>query len=253
MHTTPTVPAATKAFTLVELLTVIAIIGILAAILIPTVAAVRSAAHQATCTSNLRQIAMGVLAYANDHRGQLPAGRNSSGEFIGLRRGLGDPNALASGKTSGSVNVTTDQGTRLAGHIARYLGTSRANYWRCPGNNAAWDATSTGTTYICNNQSSTVPSYFFGRADTNGGIPGSAEATPKNINQSLMSGTATQVSEPSRLWMLSDADSFNYSSEGMPAIGAPNEVPLPHRGARNYAFFDGHVESRRINDLPANP
>lgn len=50
------------AFTLIELLTVIAIIGILAAILIPAVGAVRKKASQAKSSSNLRQIA---LAYNN--------------------------------------------------------------------------------------------------------------------------------------------------------------------------------------------
>ncbi|MCU0791581.1 MAG: hypothetical protein MUE42_01730 [Opitutaceae bacterium] len=39
----------------------------------------------------------------------------------------------------------------------------------------------------------------------------------------------------------------------MPAAGAPNAIPPPHKDARNYAFFDGHVESRRLDDLPANP
>ncbi|MFA6287434.1 MAG: type II secretion system protein [Opitutaceae bacterium] len=59
-------------FTLIELLTVIAIVGILAAILIPTVAKVRQSATRSTCASNLRQIALGSLAYANDHKGLLP-------------------------------------------------------------------------------------------------------------------------------------------------------------------------------------
>ena len=51
-----------SAFTLIELLTVIAIIGILAAILIPAVGAVRQKASQAKSSSNMRQIA---LAYNN--------------------------------------------------------------------------------------------------------------------------------------------------------------------------------------------
>ena len=57
------------AFTLIELLTVIAIIGILAAIVIPVVGRVRLAAKNAECASNLRQWAQAVMLYANDNKG----------------------------------------------------------------------------------------------------------------------------------------------------------------------------------------
>jgi len=68
----PSVATPRGGFTLIELLTVIAIIGILAAILIPTVSKVRNTATRSTCANNLRQIALGSLAYAGDHKGQLP-------------------------------------------------------------------------------------------------------------------------------------------------------------------------------------
>jgi general secretion pathway protein G len=61
-----------RAFTLIELLTVIAIIGILAAILIPTVGAVRTQARLAECTSNLRQLGIALASYADAHRGAFP-------------------------------------------------------------------------------------------------------------------------------------------------------------------------------------
>lgn len=60
------------AFTLIELLTVIAIIGILAAILIPTAGAVRTQARLSECSSNLRQLGIALALYANDHRGAFP-------------------------------------------------------------------------------------------------------------------------------------------------------------------------------------
>ncbi|MGZ0654793.1 prepilin-type N-terminal cleavage/methylation domain-containing protein [Coraliomargarita sp. W4R53] len=62
-----------QAFTLIELLVVIAIISILAAILIPVVGIVRESSHSATCVSNLRQLGVASLSYANEHQGAIPS------------------------------------------------------------------------------------------------------------------------------------------------------------------------------------
>ncbi|NLB94775.1 MAG: DUF1559 domain-containing protein [Armatimonadetes bacterium] len=59
-------------FTLIELLVVIAIIAILAAVLLPVFARARENARKAKCQSNLKQIAMGVLLYTQDHDETLP-------------------------------------------------------------------------------------------------------------------------------------------------------------------------------------
>ncbi|MCX7598825.1 MAG: DUF1559 domain-containing protein [Armatimonadetes bacterium] len=56
-----------KGFTLIELLVVIAIIAILAAILFPVFARAREKARQASCQSNLKQIALAHLMYAADY------------------------------------------------------------------------------------------------------------------------------------------------------------------------------------------
>ena len=61
-----------RGFTLIELLVVIAIIAILAAILFPVFAQARAAARKATCTSNLKQVGLGLLMYAQDYDETLP-------------------------------------------------------------------------------------------------------------------------------------------------------------------------------------
>src|SRR5262245_42276348 len=63
---------ARGAFTLVELLVVIAIIAILIAILLPSLRKARQAAVSTSCQSNLRQMGMLLQMYTNDNKGYMP-------------------------------------------------------------------------------------------------------------------------------------------------------------------------------------
>lgn len=61
-----------RAFSLVELLTVIGIISVLMGLLMPTMGKARESARRAMCASNLRQLHVASMAYATDNRGYLP-------------------------------------------------------------------------------------------------------------------------------------------------------------------------------------
>lgn len=61
-----------RAFTLIELLVVIAIIAVMTGILLPSLASAKARGKQASCSSNLHQIGLGLTMYADDNRGYLP-------------------------------------------------------------------------------------------------------------------------------------------------------------------------------------
>jgi len=63
------------AFTLVELLVVVAIIGILIALLLPAIQAAREAARRSSCSNNLRQFGLGLHNYMDRYK-RLPPGTN---------------------------------------------------------------------------------------------------------------------------------------------------------------------------------
>jgi prepilin-type N-terminal cleavage/methylation domain-containing protein len=95
---------AGRGFTLVELLVVIGIIALLIGILLPTLGRARERARQVKCMSNVRQLSMAALMFANDNRGLMPARGGTDSFSI-------DP---ASGRIERSVVLAIRAGASLS-------------------------------------------------------------------------------------------------------------------------------------------
>jgi prepilin-type processing-associated H-X9-DG protein len=61
-----------RAFTLVELLVLVAIVAVLLALLLPSLKRAQEHARRAACLSNLSQIGRAIMMYVNDYKGRFP-------------------------------------------------------------------------------------------------------------------------------------------------------------------------------------
>lgn len=73
-----------QAFSVVEVLVVVGILGILLGLLIPAFRGMLARAHGAHCAGNLRQIGVGIGAYVGEHNGEFPRGGWVDGGSIPL-------------------------------------------------------------------------------------------------------------------------------------------------------------------------
>src|SRR4028119_1811563 len=88
-------PMKHRAFTLVELLIVVAILAVLTGVMYPMFARARENARRASCQSNLKQIGLGVMQYVRDYDEMMPLVRSTgAGTAIGPAPTFGWADAL---------------------------------------------------------------------------------------------------------------------------------------------------------------
>jgi len=113
-----------RGFTLIELLVVIAIIGILAGLLLPAIQSARGAARRTQCLSNMRQVGLGLIQFANT-RNFFP----NSGTFYEAPATIAitDSNISKSLSNGTNFNAAYTEGTGTAA----VTGTTALYSWVC--------------------------------------------------------------------------------------------------------------------------
>jgi prepilin-type N-terminal cleavage/methylation domain-containing protein/prepilin-type processing-associated H-X9-DG protein len=208
-------PDRARGFTLIELLVVIAIIAILASLLLPSLSKAKAAAQKANCLSNLRNMGMAMLLYAQDHGDLIPRGNEPLWWQV-LTPNLGG---------------TTPKDYRMARVLVcpsypdkRQLICYVVNSWRFSGPLDANGTEQTGTTKLSRFQQPSDTIYF--ADDENGSW--------RPIITSLGSTGSTQVND---VWSRSH---LPYSSATSGLSGSRRVAATRHGRGPNLLFFDGH-------------
>ena len=201
-------------FTLIELLVVIGIIALLAALLFPVLARTREKARQASCASNLKQIGLAILQYAQDNDENMVPAAIYVGTQTNTWRGLTLP-------YSNSVRI-----------------------YACPSN-----PYSSGTPGAAGDDDSNGDGMFYVSYGANQGVLSDQSsslvllAALENPAQLLLIGESDSAS-----YFLSDPPSDPITNPG----GAHNPAGPPdahtdlyagHTGFGNWLFADGHVKA----------
>jgi len=219
-------------FTLIELLVVIAIIAILAAMLFPTFARARESARASTCLSNLKQIALATLLYAQDYDERFPLAEYW-GEYpvkqywFGYRLG---PGQFDTSRGLLQPYLKTDEIQRCPSFVGRiYLGNTTGygyNYGYVGGSWGLWG-----------------PDEWATLADTFPGVPATL-ADLENPSQTIMFADAQVYFDPTT-FALTDYpwETPFISSPKLGGVRPYQDVGYRHFGKANIAFCDGHVKA----------
>ncbi len=203
---------------MVELLTVIAIIGVLAAVMFPVLARMRAKSKEAVCASNLRQMGSAFQIYAAENRGFLPAVSKNANA---------DP-------AKGSLNTLGHWQVEISPYFGREL---RQNIQAANNEN---DRQAQCPEFQVTNTSVVSRGYGMNDLLTTRGTVQALTTSGNSSNYSYhFRVRMAEVPRPARTPLVVDSDS------------AVATLAARHSGRGNCLFVDGHVASHTAAEVVA--
>ncbi len=225
-----------RGFTIVELLVVLAVIGLLSALLLPALARSKSTSRLATCLNNIKQLQLAWLSYAHDNDDRLPTNRVERREF--------DLVAPSGSWVVGNAKLDPDDTGLRVGQLWPHAG-GNAGIYRCPSDNS----TVQDRPGMPRNRSYSANFWLNSEVKT-----GTAADQINGDELNLLRLSQVSAQGASRVFVFIDEEAASID-EGAFMIGNPAFATTPpfwvsfpaerHDGKGTLSYADGHVEAHR--------